>query len=329
MAEDGSSDASSGPMNIKFWQSLVLQVVAAVVVLLAVFWTSRLAVKGEEIVKVPTKSVQRSSVDVAPGVIVSSQAETVFQTTAEAHEVNHQQDFVLLPRSIDTDGGAQFTYSFWIKVNSSDQTNVFDKILLLRGDKSATSFKNTKSNAVGDLKQVLHPVAFCPMVRAKFDSSLALTITAQFNASSEYNNVVQHTIQNGSSYDVNKYHLVCVSCSDGEKYGQERGVRCRVWYDLLPIERFFKDRALRENGGNLYINPKLDENAYPKTTGNGTVSMRNLRYHNYAFESQDVSRVMQQEGTMATRPYVPTVAPDNNTGYMDRALRLQEQDLSW
>jgi hypothetical protein len=64
--------------------------------------------------------------------------------------------------------------------------SVFDTVLFLRGDKKRSAFINTRKDASDP--SIMHPVAFCPMVRAKMDSG-DLTITAQIN-SDEYNNVI-------------------------------------------------------------------------------------------------------------------------------------------
>jgi hypothetical protein len=171
------------------------------------------------------------------------------------------------------------------------------------------------------------------MVRVKAIADGTLTVTAQFNGNSELNNVVQHVVKNGSAVDVTQYHLVCVTCSDGELYDQARGVLCRVWFDQIPKQTFFKDEVLRENGGLLYVNPEFPastdgKTVYPISTHSaGKATIRNLTYHNHAFNSEKVFEAMYNENTIVNRPYVPKVASGEANDYMKRALRLQQQYL--
>lgn len=306
------------------WASVVLQIVSAVVVLYAVYFIARFIRKGEQIVAIQTEAEKKTSIIVVPGVKNSDDGESMFLTTKVANTLNKRKEFVYLSPSLNSEGGAQFTYSFWLKVEPRSE---FDAVLFLRGDKKRASFVNNRQGASETVK---HPVAFCPMVKVRMDSNFELSVTAQFNSNSEFNNSVTHVIKNGSPNDTQEYHLVCVSCSDGEYHGLERGVVCRVWFDQIPIEKFFEGEALRENGGNLYVCPKFEEEgdaAYPKTThAKGKASMRNLSYHNYALTGSDVFDLMYNESNIVNRPYVQVVEP-GNSGYMQRALTLQEMHV--
>jgi hypothetical protein len=312
-------------MMENFWVSFIVQVVLAIVLLVIVFWIARWTM-GNDVVEVQGEPDEHSSVVILPGEKSTKDDESIFLTTMVANNLNKKLPFVYLSPSLDRDGGAQFTYSFWFKVEPG---SVFDTVLFLRGDKKRSAFINTRKDASDP--SIMHPVAFCPMVRAKMDSGGDLTITAQINSNDEYNNVTSHVVKNRSTaYDVSEYHLVCVSCVDGELHGQERGTICKIWYDQIPIQKFFKDANVKQNGGNLYINPDFENQgakAYPKSTSpSGKGTMRNLSYHNYAFNSDDVYALMSQESVMLGKPYVQK--PDSgNNDYMRRALSLQQQHI--
>jgi hypothetical protein len=74
----------------------------------------------------------------------------------------------------------------------------------------------------------------------------------------------------------------------------------------IPIKKFSKTNV-KQNGGNLYINQISTikrANAYQIHFTVWKGSMRNLSYHNYAFNSDDVYALMSQESVMLGKPYV-------------------------
>jgi hypothetical protein len=60
----------------------------------------------------------------------------------------------------------------------------------MRGDKTRADFINVKK-----LTGIKHPVAFCPMIRAKMESGGDLTFTSQVNVNDDYNKVATHTVK--------------------------------------------------------------------------------------------------------------------------------------
>jgi hypothetical protein len=318
------SAANSSFSTKKFLLSSIAQALCALLVLMIVYWGSTYMLKTDKIVHVEDEVNERVSTLIVPGTFSAKSEEFVFLTTPTARRLNTSTEYVHIMPSKNTKGGAQFTYTFWMKVVGN--TDDFEQVVFLRGDKTRASFKSTSSGAH---QNVMHPVAFCPMVRV-VRKNLLLSIHAQFNTTSEYNNAVTHDIPNGSNFDVSEWHLVTITCVDGETYGEINGVKSTVWFDQVPVAKMFALKALRENTGNLYVNPvfKAGTSSYPKVTINGAhAECRNLTFHNYAFTSRDVFSTMNSDTGIVDRPYVPKPTPSNSL-YTQNAQDLSEMGHS-
>lgn len=313
-------------MNVAFWISFAAQVVSAIIVLVIVFWIARWTIGNDQLVTVPDEADEQTSVVVVPGVKSTKDDESIFITTPVANKLNRKLPFVYLSPSLDRDGGAQFTYSFWFKTEPGSN---FDTVLFMRGDKTRASFQNTRPDAID--RTIKHPVAFCPMIRAKMESDGDLTFTSQVNVNDDFNKVATHTVKNESAVDVTQWNLVCVTYVDGELHGQERGVMCKIWYNLIPKQMFFQGSSIKANGGNLYVVPEFSSSdggrAYPKTSHtNGKGSMRNLTYHNWAFDSNDVHDLMAKQSEALNKPYIQK-ADSGNADFMRASLSMHEQHI--
>jgi hypothetical protein len=287
-----------------------------------VFWIARWTIETTNSLLFQTKLTNKSVV-VVPGVKSTKDEESIFITTSVTNKLNRKLPFVYLSPSLDRDGGAQFTYSFWFKTEPGSN---FDTVLFMRGDKTRADFINVKKEALN--RSIKHPVAFCPMIRAKMESGGDLTFTSQVNVNDDYNKVATHTVKNESAVDVTQWNLVCVSYVDGELHGQERVVMCKIWYNLIPQQQFFQGSSIKSNGGNLYVIPEFSggdgRNAYPKMTH--TNGMRNLTYHNWAFSSNDVHDMMAKQSAALKKPYIQK-ADSGNSDFMQASLSLHEQHI--
>jgi hypothetical protein len=96
---------------------------------------------------------EQTSVVVVPGVKSTKDEESIFITTSVTNKLNRKLPFVYLSPSLDRDGGAQFTYSFWFKTEPGSN---FDTVLLfMRGDKTRADFINVKKEALNRVSNIL------------------------------------------------------------------------------------------------------------------------------------------------------------------------------
>jgi hypothetical protein len=129
-----------GDMNTAFWISFAAQVVSAIIVLVLVFYGGRL--------KRPTRSYsdeadEQTSVVVVPGVKSTKDEESIFITTSVTNKLNRKLPFVYLSPSLDRDGGAQFTYSFWFKTEPGSN---FDTVFYLCVETRPEQISSTSRN---------------------------------------------------------------------------------------------------------------------------------------------------------------------------------------
>lgn len=289
---------------IKKWpQQLIgvgVQVVSAVIVMLAVYYASLYASNSDELVTLEAVPRQRQSVMVLEPVVKTNGGSSLaFVTTEDAHMYNTTDGYVNLFPSLNSQGGAQFTYTFWLSL-----TGDLDRTLFLRGDTTQADFKNSTDASIK------FPASICPMVRVKATSAGDTTIYVHFNSLTEYNNVATFKVGNGSVFDMARQHLVTISVHEGGSYGEINGTVCKIFVDQTVEQHTFQDQTLKENSGKLYVLPTFATDSYPKATGAGSASMRSLMYHNYAFDLDDVRTLMSQQATGKEIPYIPSTNRD-------------------
>jgi hypothetical protein len=297
-------------------KGVAVPLVAALVVILVVYYASLYVSKVDELVSIGPVIRQRQSVTIVGPVLKSSHDSLTFVTTESAASLNKVDDFVHLPPSLNSRGGAQFTYTFWLKV--SPNADGLERTLIVRGDTKRALFKSAHSKST-----IAHPVAMCPMIRVKSDAQ-GVTITAHFNSLEEYNNIASFEVNDGHPVDMSRFHLVTIAVHEGNSYAAVKGTTCKIFLDQLSSEKTFKG-TLRENEGKLHIFPKWEDpvrgatgKSYPRESSqssNMVATMRGLTYHNFAFGPEDVYNLLLRDGNKKGVPYVPEASSSDMSSH--------------
>lgn len=293
------------------------QLVAAAVVMLIVYYVSLYASNSDELVTLEAVPLQRQSVMVLePTINTMNGTPLAFVTTDDARRYNAVDPYVSLPPSLNSRGGAQFTYTFWLSL--SKDYGPMERTLFLRGDTTRAGFKNANKTAIA------FPASMCPMVRVKATAT-DVTIYAHFNSLNEYNNVAKFEVRSGSIFDMTMPHLVTISVHEGGSYGEINGTTCKIFVDQMVEQRTFQGQTLKENSGKLHILPTFaaapaDATGYPtEYSGSSSASMWSLCYHNYALDVDDVHALLSRAKKQV--PYVPATNRRDMVGQM---LTLQQ-----
>jgi hypothetical protein len=308
-------------------QKVATQGAAALALVLAMYMISLAALRRDQMVEVSQPPKQTQALVIVGDVLTSASEGLVFVTSEAAHRFNLAAPYRPLSQSMNRTLGAQFTYSFWMKVEAGE----YERTVLLRGDPTRASFA-----AGGDpsaAATVRHPVAFCPMIRVRVKSSGDVQVIAHVNTSAELNQKLVKTVPNGSPFDMREYQLVTVSFEDGKAYGAVGGTSCSVWVNQDTERRQIPGEVLRENEGNLYVFPVFDKDdeagvrvlPVDSEARAGKVTIRNLSYHNYAFNADDVFNKLRSEANASGRPYVheqPTAVETTTRSFTDLALQV-------
>jgi hypothetical protein len=194
-----------------------------------------------------------------------------------------------LPASVNTKGGAQFSYSFWIKINNTAPNNVANKVIMVRGDPSRYEYNKTE---YGVNKSENDVVIKCPLI--KFGNSVE-EIIVEYNTTHDV--MTQSVVSRLKSSDETirrnvlslipgKWALFTFTFEDDKRYSEfEDGVVFRFYINDILYHTERTRGALKLNGGHLSLFP---------AGGVGDGYMSDLTYWNFALNIEDVRKVFSK-----------------------------------
>jgi hypothetical protein len=155
-----------------------------------------------------------------------------FITTSVTNKLNRKLPFVYLSPSLDRDGGAQFTYSFWFKTEPGSNFDFY--VLCVETRPEQISSTSRKKHLTG------YQTSCSVLIRAKMESGGDLTFTSQVNVNDDYNKVATHTVKRVRSRCDSMEPRLCIIRRWRTPWSK-RGVMCKIWYNLIPQQQFFQD----------------------------------------------------------------------------------------
>lgn len=209
-------------------------------------------------------------------------------------------DFKKIGRSINTYGGAQFTYQMWIKMEDSNNNNYADQVLLLKGDNSKykVGYYDLKSRRLINNDIVNDYMIKCPLI--KFGSSYKELIV-EFNTNRNIN--YQTSIKmNPESDPISKrnalsllplnWYLFTFIFEDNFSTidTMENGIKFSFFLNDFPYhvvtattDPILRGNFLKQNEGNIYILPGM-------LNANDFIKMGNIKYYNYALSQSEIAQ---------------------------------------
>lgn len=274
----------------------VVQVIFGIVVV-AILYVITLIVLNVDAI------VSQKSVVVRPRemtTIIDGWANSSYLAKLSFNTINAFSDnFRKIGKSINTSGGAQFTYQFWMRIENTDNNAFKDQVILLKGDnrkyKTARyDMTTTKRLTNGDNADYMIK---CPLI--KFGDSYK-EIKVQFNTNKivDYeipiiSNTDADTRQNVMSLLPLNWFLFTFVFEDNYSTleSAENGIRFMFYLNDFPQHQIqassdtqLRDNFLKQNEGNLHILPTM-------TNSNDFIKLANIRYYNYALSHKDVANV--------------------------------------
>jgi hypothetical protein len=282
---------------------ITLQVIGGLIIVLILYIVTLLILNTDAlIVMVNNKVKQNEKTD-----IVNGKASVITLAGKKYNTTNSFADnFKKVAKSINDNGGAQFTYQFWMKINDTDDKNYKDLVILLRGDnkkyqKGLYDLTNNNQIVLADAPESEYLIK-CPLI--KFGDSYRNMII-EFNTSKDpstsmqvqldKNRVNPLTRKNLLSLTPINWHLITFVLEDNFSYSvsSENGVKVTLYIDDFPYQTMsastnpiLKNNYLRQNEGDLYLFPNVKQ---PKDF----MQIANLKYYNYAVTQGDVQRVFE------------------------------------
>lgn len=200
--------------------------------------------------------------------------------------------FIHLPRSINRNGGAQFSYKFWMYMSDTTDSTVRGKDILLRGDIRKYDYEHRLHSGAQMTPHRKDIVVKCPRIR--FGRSFKDFIV-EFNT---LDNVMDSVFmgsnadpldtsmrQNVMSMMQNKWAMFTFTFEDNMPINDfENGIIIRMFVNDILFFTQRKRTTLRQNTGNLFL--------FPSGAINGC-KMGGLDYMNYAVGLDEVRRLFR------------------------------------
>ena len=214
---------------------------------------------------------------------------------------NNAKNFLKIGKSLNTKGGAQFSYQFWIKIESTDANKFKNQIILMKGDPRL--FKAGLYDIVtGKFKEELPKDYYvaCPLI--KFKNSFK-----EFEVKLNTVNmpIATWTIDTDNKGSVRKnalsllplnWYLLTFTFEDNYDYNSgsfENGIRCKFWLnDVLYAEQnansqpSFLHNTIKDNEGELIL--------FPSKPDANLMRIGNMKYYNYAVGRETINTVMNK-----------------------------------
>jgi hypothetical protein len=231
--------------------------------------------------------------------------------------------------SINQQGGAEYSYNFWLYIDRSKLSGTKDHVLLLKGNKEFLINTNKTLNCSSIYNQTI--MIKNPLVRL---SPLGDGIAV------EYNNIVTidsyqdvNKIKSCDSADKNiwknrngnllgvydldldkKWFMITivmkeVSAPDNILFNNKASSKMYVNGILISdknVETKYNDKiysaTFKNNNAPLYVNPAFDSNGIysVKPAGAETIKMADLKYYNYAITDDEVNKIYNNGFTKST-----------------------------
>lgn len=296
-------------MNKVFF--IVLQVVMAVLIFVVLNKFAVWIMKKETIIDDPTALVKTKIFD---GWVETNGFTQKAFNTYNMFATNYRK----MPRSLNKMGGAQFSYSVWIKLNNTSAKNLANKILFIQGDNKIYNFSTTIGNSI---KNETDYLIKCPLLKfgngvetliTEFNTSAEITAKATVSKIASKDQTLRHNVL---SWMPGKWTLLTLIFEDDKRFDEpEDGVNFRFYLNDILYHTQRYTGSLRLNKGDLYILP------------NGPIEdgyLCDLTYYNYALGVDEIRNVFSQGVTNKRYNEMDTDPSFNEPMYLTQYNKLE------
>jgi hypothetical protein len=304
----------------------LVQVVLGIMVLAVVYYFALATAMQDQLVQ--TNAAPKS---ITP--IVDGKAPLNLSFVTDKRLTMSGRDIVHIPRSQNAGGGAQFSYSFWVKLPPSGDVK---RVVLYRGDKTVAKFTN-----VDNSREMSFPMTYCPMVVVSRKSG-DVKVSCHVNATKDRNFSCVAMSKSGDTVNWSMWNLITVSVEDTSLYGAPTpgALSCTVWVNQVPTKRsgtgghtatVQSDSAVRtgglsaaaiggvlENSGDLYV---LPTDAFGHMQCHGVVDLRDLVYANYAMKTSEIRNKLAGEADKTVATYKIHRTDTSSQAFWDMSMK--------
>lgn len=324
----------------------IVQILLALFLVLLLLFVAYLIFNYESIVNYRNAMYLKKEIIIFNGIMDFANTQWSFNTYNKT-----LSSFKDLTPSINQNGGAEYSYNFWLCMNKSALNNISssDVVLLLRGSKMKVPYLNNTNCETFNKGSSI--IVKNPLIRMKSDGSAIIV---------EYN-----SISNPDSYRENGTNVI--NCSTGSWYDKNKGLlgiynmnnyvydkkwfmftvvlkeimpendvlyknktNCKIYINGInildrtvesPYNGAFGSAAMKHNRAPLHVNPgdifANDNNGgNPFITQGGTTTplqMANLSYYNYSLTDIEILNLFQKKFTKSPA----MAAMDDETSFIE------------
>lgn len=274
-------------------RSNVLQLVGGIVIVIGLYYGSLFVLHQDKLVKdmeVDVRKPQR--IMIVDGFIETPLIADVQFNTLDPRAAS----YLSLPRSYNRQGGAQFTYQFWMFVNDTLPATVANKMIMMRGDTKSYRWSDKSGHVYNDIAIACPSISFgdtFDQIKIGFNTLDVIGNTYVTNSDAIANGMDGVSNRNLLKLTSKRWVLYTVVFEDNTPINEfEDGIKLRLFVnDVLYDYATYAGQTLRQNNGPLVLFPKTAKN---DSGGIKQAKIGNLAYYNYAQDASDVKQVYDQ-----------------------------------
>jgi hypothetical protein len=321
----------------------IIQIIFAAALVLLLLFVAYMIYNYEAVINVRNAYVLKREVPLFDGYIDFINSTNWSYNTYD----KTSSSFKDLTPSINQNGGAEYTYNFWMYLDKTKLKSVSstDIILLMRGNKIQSPYNNETNCAL--YRKGKYILVKNPLIRMQADGSAIVVEYNTLTNPDSYRENGKNAIDcSGSWMDQNRGMLGIYNMNDytyDKKWFMftivlkeinpdtdilyKNKTSCKMYINGVnvqdrvvesPYNGSYGSAAMRHNRGPLYINPGdifgTNESENPvKNTLETTIMMANLTYFNYALSETEVMQLFNKKFTKS-----PAVPPTTSSSVGDR-----------
>ena len=329
--------------------SNIVQIIISLLLVLILAFIGYAIYNNESISSLKNFNNIRKEIDIFKGIVDFKNTRGSYYNTKDKTSAS----YVDLSPSINQNGGAEYTYNFWLYKDGNQLKNVLvdDIALILRGSKTKLHY-NSPSNCFLNTDKQTYVFVKNPLIRMKSDGSSIIveynTVTfpdafhdggnAEINANCsgswfDKNKGLLGIYDLSSQFDKNWFMVTVIlqeTSPDNDILNKNR-TSCKMYINsVLMLDRLVESpynitatssAAMRHNKGPLYINPggifKRSSGGLDtddSVTTEKTLMMADLKYYNFALSSDEISILYKAGFTHGSAP-TPSKLDDDQSLY--------------
>lgn len=285
--------------------SIAIQIVLAIVVIIILYIITLVVLNVDTIVLASNSKVKPREMTK----IIDGQAGIV-ALSGKSYNTGVVQagNFKKIGRSINTAGGAQFTYQFWMKIDDANDTYFADQVILLKGDKRKFNLgfysQNPSTETYRRVTEMKNQYAIaCPMIsfldtyrsfKVRLNTHKHPLVDIDIKMNQNPGSISNQNLL--SLLALNNWYLFTFVFQDSFSIPQaaEDGIRFIMYVNETPYVEHnsgtmpeLKGNTLKQNEGDLNLFPT-------NTNSNNFASFGNIAYYNYALTANEVLKVFEK-----------------------------------